>query len=78
MSNMLRDVFSNELPDMVGKLRFKDIESSNAFVNALRNLDEGKTSDINGVDVLKTIFVSGNISYSTQVQGGEITVSPAK
>lgn len=68
MSNKLKNVFSNHMFEMGGKIRFKDEESSVKFAEALKLVyEEGRPVEIDGVEAVETGIKDGSTVYPPMV-----------
>lgn len=70
MSNKLKDVFSNKMFELGGRLNFEDMEARNAFLDALKIVqDEGRTVKLDGVSSISTSAKDGNMEYPFMIEG---------
>lgn len=68
MGNKLKSVFSTEMFELGGSIRFKDRESSQKFSEALNLLyDEGHPVEIDGVESISTSIKDGGAVYPPSV-----------
>ena len=68
MGNKLKSVFSTEMFELGGSIRFKDIESSRKFSEALNLLyDEGNPVEIDGVESVSIRIKDGGVVYPPSV-----------
>ena len=73
MPNKLKNVFSNKMFELGGSLHFKDMEAQNAFLNALKIVqDEGRMVKVDGVSSISTSAKDGDMEYPFMVEG-EVT-----
>lgn len=69
MGNKLKSVFSTEMFELGGSIRFKDKESSRKFSEALDLLcEEGNPVEIHGVESVSTRIKDGGVVYPPSVQ----------
>lgn len=69
MGNKLKSVFSTEMFELGGTIRFKDMESSRKFSEALDLLyEEGDPVEIHGVESVSTRIKDGGVVYPPSVQ----------
>ena len=64
MVNKLKDIFSNNLVDMGGNVRFKNLEAQQNFFDALDIVwEQGKTVEVDGISSVSTHVKSGKYIY---------------
>ena len=57
MSNTLKKIFSNDPPDLSGKIQFKTKEDLERFVKTMReSFENGKPVKVEGVKSIKTSY----------------------
>ena len=71
MANKLKDIFSNNMVDMGGKIRFETPEAYKKFLEALESVwEEGKTVEVEGVSSISTQMKSGRYAYPFLEENG--------
>ncbi len=80
MSNKLKDIFSNRMPDYGCNLQFQDGDSYNNFLKALEIVqNEGREVEVKGVSSLTTKVRDGEMEYPL-IEGKELAqviISPS-
>ncbi len=80
MQNKLKDVFSNKEYEFGVSLLFKDPESKDKFIEALKTMEnEGRAVNVEGVSKISTNIKDGDLSYPLLVENdiSNATVSPS-
>ncbi len=64
MANKIRDIFSDDMFGMEGKMRFKDKEAYNSFLSMLDKVyDEGRSIKVEGVASISTTINQNGIKF---------------
>jgi len=64
MPNKLKEIFSDKMFDLGGKIYFQDNEAHRQFLNALQIVqDEGKPVEVKGITALTTVVRDGEMVY---------------
>lgn len=76
MSNRLKDIFSNKMPDMVGKIQFRNKEAVKQFDEAVSKVyKEGCTVLVDGITTIVTKIKEGNNEYPLMEKENPLAVS---
>lgn len=81
MGNKLQTIFSTHMFDLGGNIRFRDIESSRKFADALDLVyEQGQTVEVDGIETISIRIKQGDMEYpaATHKPMGKIVIAPAR
>lgn len=81
MSNKLKNIFSNEMFDLGGKIGFQDIESYKKFLKALKIVqNDGTMVEVDGISSFITSVKDGGMEYPflEKIKPDKFIIAPSK